>query len=111
MPRVDDNSSTQEPREGFTEQEARSRAFRTNRVQRVEEGKKTFQAEGRDSLSTGWEKRSGGQLTSLAAQTNLEQKWEGAGGPSPRAGCSLSSLLGSPALHEDPGLYTDKQRA
>lgn len=60
MPRADDNSSIQEPQEGFMEEEVGSRAFRTNRVQRVEEGKKTFQAEGRDSLSTGWEKGSGG---------------------------------------------------
>ena len=32
---------------GFMEEEAGSRAFRTNRVQRVEEGKKTFQADRR----------------------------------------------------------------
>lgn len=60
MPRADDNSSIQESQEGFMEEEVWGWAFRTNRIQRVEEGKKTFQAEGRDSLNTGWEKGSGG---------------------------------------------------
>lgn len=39
---------------------ALSWAFRMSRVQGVEKGKGTFQAEGRDSLSKGWEAGPGG---------------------------------------------------